>query len=131
MTGSTKYRVEIEKAMEHLLSGRPLRSTGDLTVVQLAEEAGVKRWRLTHQHVDLTRRFQNEVATRDGKSPLLAPLRDEVARLKVELTGLRSKNSDLEERLSTYARVIDDLHVALTVERSVKTNVTALPRNSR
>ncbi|RLK09505.1 hypothetical protein DER29_6009 [Micromonospora sp. M71_S20] len=42
-------RKQIEAAIERLLAGAPLRSNGDLTVIQLALEADVKRWKLTHR----------------------------------------------------------------------------------
>ena len=54
----TQERKEIQAAIDRLLAGTPLRSTGELTVVQLAAEAGVKRWKLTHQHTDLMHSFQ-------------------------------------------------------------------------
>jgi hypothetical protein len=37
----------ITAAMQRLLDGSPQRSAGALTVLQLAAEAGVKRWVLT------------------------------------------------------------------------------------
>jgi hypothetical protein len=46
-------RKKILAATERLLAGTPLRSTGRLSVSQLAIEAGVARWHLTHQHTDL------------------------------------------------------------------------------
>ena len=65
-------RREIEAVMSRLLDGEPLRSTGELTVVQFAAEVGVKRWKLTHQHVDLIRAFQTRAATLNSQSPVLA-----------------------------------------------------------
>lgn len=43
----TRERAHIQDAIDRLVTGKSLRSTGGLTVVQLAAEAGVKRWRLT------------------------------------------------------------------------------------
>lgn len=40
-------------AIRRLLAGTPLRSSGALDIVTLAEEAGVKRNTLTHKHTDL------------------------------------------------------------------------------
>ncbi len=51
-------RRKILAAMDRLLDGTPLRSTGRMSVSQLAVEAGVERWHLTHQHVDLKELFQ-------------------------------------------------------------------------
>ncbi|MEU1789173.1 hypothetical protein ABZ553_25545 [Streptomyces sparsogenes] len=50
-------RDAITAAMQRLLDGCPTRSTGALTTLQLAAEAGVKRWVLTHKHVDLKEEF--------------------------------------------------------------------------
>lgn len=46
-------RAAILAAMDRLLDGAPQQSEGRLSVSQLAAEAGVKRWHLTHQHTDL------------------------------------------------------------------------------
>lgn len=56
-------RAKIIAAMDRLLAGTPLRSTGRLSVSQLAVEAGVGRWHLTHQHLDLKEQFQARVAS--------------------------------------------------------------------
>jgi hypothetical protein len=61
-------RDAIAGAAGRLLDGRPARSTGALTVVQLAAEAGVKRWVLTHKHRDLITDFQQR-AREAGKLP--------------------------------------------------------------
>lgn len=45
--------------MQRLFDGQPSNSTGALTVVQLAAEAGVKRWVLTHKHPDLRIEFES------------------------------------------------------------------------
>lgn len=49
----TAERDAIKAAAARLLVGTPVRSTGALTVVALAEEADVKRHVLTHRHTDL------------------------------------------------------------------------------
>ncbi|WP_426513250.1 hypothetical protein ACPPVO_23080 [Dactylosporangium sp. McL0621] len=46
-------RNAIKAAASRLLAGTPLRSNGALTVVALADEAGVKRHVLTRRHTDL------------------------------------------------------------------------------
>jgi hypothetical protein len=106
-------RREIEAAMSRLLDGEPLRSTGELTVVQLAAEAGVKRWKLTHQHVDLMRAYQTRAATLNSESPVLADWKERVAHLEGANSDLRGRVEDLRATASIYAQVIDDLSVAL------------------
>ncbi|SIA52776.1 Uncharacterised protein [Mycobacteroides abscessus subsp. abscessus] len=59
-------RDQILAAMDRLLAGQPLRSTGRLSVSQLAVEADLPRWHLTHQHVDLKELFQAKVRNADG-----------------------------------------------------------------
>ena len=63
-------RAAIQAAADRLLAGTPLRSTGELTVVQLAAEAGMKRWLLTHKHRDLAEQFQARAKAVDGDPPV-------------------------------------------------------------
>jgi len=85
---STERQV-IRDAMDRLLNGSPLHSTGKLTVKSLAEEAQVKRWLLTHRHTDLQDEFRAKVA-QHGYVPQA-------------VQALRSENSDLEERVAKLA----------------------------
>ena len=55
-------RLRIRDAMARLIDGAPLYSDGKLTVKSLAEEAQVKRWLLTHKHIDLQDEFRAKVA---------------------------------------------------------------------
>ena len=59
MTDADAERAAITAAMQRLLDGTPKRSTGALSVVQLAVEADVKRWVLTHKHTDLADEFRS------------------------------------------------------------------------
>ena len=61
VTETDPVRKKILAAADRLLAGTPLRSTGRLSVSQLAVEAGVGRWHLTHQHLDLKEEFQSRV----------------------------------------------------------------------
>jgi hypothetical protein len=109
----SRERKEIQAAIERLLAGIPLRSTGELTVVQLAAEAGVKRWKLTHQHVDLMRSFQATVRQAHSESPLIASWRARVTGLEEGNRALRQQNRDLQATVQTYAEVIADLSTAI------------------
>jgi hypothetical protein len=75
-------RQAITAAIERLLAGTPLRSSGALDVVTLAEEAGVKRNKLTHKHTDLKDRFSAERKARHGIPESEIKLREEIATLK-------------------------------------------------
>ncbi|MFE5592298.1 hypothetical protein [Streptomyces sp. NPDC056549] len=61
-------RVAIIAAMDRRLAGTPLRSTGRLSISLLSIEADVKRWYLTHQHLDLKELFQARVKAQ-GSTP--------------------------------------------------------------
>ncbi|GAA3372277.1 hypothetical protein GCM10017744_103160 [Streptomyces antimycoticus] len=71
-------RRDIIAAINRLLAGTPHRSNGRLNVTQLAIEAGVKRWHLTHQHTDLKDRFQAEAAREEAKRTKAAQTGDDL-----------------------------------------------------
>lgn len=102
-------RQRLRDAMERLLAGKPIRSNGALTIVCLAEEAGLKRHLLTHRHTDLRDEFYARVKAQ-GKIPdselalraRIAELTDVVAKLRVDnralvgqVTSLRRMNNVL------------------------------------
>lgn len=53
------HRSAILAAADRLLAGTPLRSTGNLSVVQLAIEADVKYWVVAQRHTDLRDHFHH------------------------------------------------------------------------
>ncbi len=69
VTDHDDERDAITAAIQRLLDGRPTRSTGALTTQQLAAEAGVKRWVLTHKHVDLKGNSSAESPKRTASHP--------------------------------------------------------------
>lgn len=113
MTGIVEdpERAAIAGAIGRLLEGRPVRSTGALNIVQLAAEAGVKRWVLTHKHTDLKDDFQRRV--RDaGKLPsAFQALEDQIIDLKAENQRLRAEKRNLQARIELYAAVINELSI--------------------
>lgn len=60
-----------------LLDGQPGRSDGELTAKSLSEEAGVKRWLLTHKHTDLQDEFRARIPAQDTLPPAQQTLVDE------------------------------------------------------
>lgn len=106
-TQTDPVRQDIKAAMDRLLAGTPERSTGRLSVAQLAREAGVKRWHLTHQHVDLKDDFQARVRGLDATRAWQAATADELEALQLEHAELRRHCAGLEERLRTYATVLN------------------------
>jgi uncharacterized coiled-coil protein SlyX len=111
--GQDRERAAIQDAIERLLSGTPTRSTGALTVLQLAAEAGVKRWVLTHRHVDLKDQFEKRRAQVNGVPPAYQALAGRVADLEATTRRQRHTISDLSERLEIYAQVIRELSTQL------------------
>lgn len=109
----TPERKEIQAAIDRLLAGTPLRSTGELTVVQLAAESGVKRWKLTHQHVDLMRSFQAAARQEDTEPPVTARWRARIAELEEDNRALRQRNASLQATVQAYAEIIADLSTAI------------------
>jgi hypothetical protein len=106
-------RAAITAAMDRLLAGTPTRSTGSLTVVQLAAEAGVKRWVLTHKHTDLRDDFQHRAQAASTLPPAFQHLEAQITDLRANNQRLRDRNRELEERNELYAMVINELSIQL------------------
>lgn len=114
MTTRDAERQAIRDAMARLLDGAPIRSDGKLTIKSLADEAGVKRWLLTHRHTDLQSEFRAKIATH-GSDP--APVRD----LKDDLARLHAENHQLREQLRESRQTVKLLerHIAVDALESI------------
>ncbi|WP_234383301.1 hypothetical protein [Streptomyces dysideae] len=88
-------RDAITAAIQRLLDGRPTRSTGALTTLQLAAEAGVKRWVLTHKHVDLKEEFTRRKSEANGIPPAFQHLHARAAAAEAAARALRKDNGRL------------------------------------
>ena len=104
-------RAAIQAAADRLLAGTPLRSTGELTVVQLAAEAGVKRWLLTHKHRDLAEQFQARAKAIGGDPPSVQKLKARVRELEDALVQLRIEQTERQALLDYYAHIINELSI--------------------
>jgi chromosome segregation ATPase len=104
-------RDEIEAAMNRLLDGTPLRSDGNLTVVSLAVEAGVKRHVLTHKHTDLRDRFYAGVKAHNGIPTNQAALHEQNAELRRRLDHMRSERDDYKQAADALARALNILTI--------------------
>lgn len=120
-------RDAIQAAADRLLAGAPTRSTGALTVLQLAAEAGVKRWVLTHKHPDLRQAFEERRRAANGVPPAFQHLNGKIADLEAAIRRLRADNAELTERVTTYAQVIRELNTEIDILRAQ----AALPDNVR
>ena len=102
-------RRAIRDAMDRLIAGKPLHSDGKLTIKSLAEEAGVKRWLLTHRHTDLQDEFRARIDNTDTELPILMALRDEKADAKERIKKLTGEVTALTATIHQLERVIQVL----------------------
>lgn len=135
MTHPTDHaeRAAITAAMDRLLNGTPVRSTGSLTALQLAAEAGVKRWILTHKHTDLKDDFLRRAQEAGKLPPAFQHLQDRITDLEAENRRLRDEKRDLKQRNDLYAMVINELSTKLRRKSPITehaSNITELrPRS--
>jgi hypothetical protein len=101
----------ITEAMVRLLAGIPLRSNGQLTIKSLAEEAGLRRNKLTHKHTGLKDLFYALVRSQDHRPKIADGLQAGNDQLRQKLAGLRAEHTQLKEQLARFARVIHVLEV--------------------
>lgn len=124
-------RRSIIAAMDRLLAGKPQRSTGGLNITQLANEAGLARWHLTHQHPDLKDLFQQKAAAVAAKSLTHAAAADEFEALKARHAELQAHCRELEAWLRTYATALNLLsleHAALSGRDAEAAKLHVIPR---
>jgi hypothetical protein len=113
-TDDDPVRAAILAAMDRLLDGTPQRSEGRLSVSQLAAQAGVKRWYLTHQHTDLKDLFQTRVRQSQADQAASTRTASAYEKLKAKHAELQRHCAALEDRLQLYAATIN----ALTLENA-------------
>jgi methyl coenzyme M reductase subunit C-like uncharacterized protein (methanogenesis marker protein 7) len=113
---SDRVREALLQAKDDLLEGRV---PGPLTGLRLAEIAGVKRHRLTHDNPDINTEFQRRARELNRSKP-------EVEALRAQLTAERERNKKLvaerdllDQRLKNYASAL----LAMVEERG------RLPKN--
>ncbi len=108
-TSRDAERDAIKAAMDRLLNAMPTTSTGALSVLQLAVEAGVKRWILTHKHPDLKAEFERRRTASNGVPAAFQGLHARVTDLENANQQLRADKAQLTERVEVYAQVIHEL----------------------
>ncbi len=97
MSPAPDERDRIRAAMDRILQGTPQHSTGALTIVALAEEAGVPRNALTQRHPDLKCDFYAQVRARGQIPDSEIRLRRQIVKLK----ELRAKDATELSQLRT------------------------------
>ena len=101
----------ITEAMVRLLVGVPLRSDGQLTIKSLAQEAGLRRNKLTHKHTGLKDLFYALVRSQDHHLKIADQLQADNDQLRRKLTDLRADHTRLQDQLAQFARIIHVLEV--------------------
>ncbi|MEU8694699.1 hypothetical protein [Streptomyces sp. NPDC048665] len=119
MSPARDERDHIRAAMDRILQGTAQHSNGALTIVALAQEAGVPRNALTQRHLDLKNYFYAQVRASGQTPDSEIRLRQQIGRLKelrakdaTELAQLRTAVEHLVRvvnQLTTYNRQL--LHV--------------------
>jgi hypothetical protein len=102
-------RIAILDAADRLLAGTPRRSTGNLSVVQLAAEADVRYWVVAQKHPDLRDHFQRLAAQHRRTTSEFRENHDAFVRLQREHLDLKRHCAGLEELIHSYACVINEL----------------------
>lgn len=131
MSPTTDERERIRAAMARILNGIPEHSTGALTIVALAHEAGVPRNALTQRHLDLKNQFYEQVRERGQMPDSEARLRQQIVKLKElrardaeELTKMRADVQGLVQVVNQLTLENHQLRDALSRPTAV---IRALP----
>jgi hypothetical protein len=112
----------IRAAMDRILAGTAEHSTGALTIVALAQEAGVPRNALTQRHLDLRNEFYDKVRARGQAPDSETRLRNQVAKLKEQRAGDAHELDQLRRDVQDLVRVVNQL----TLENhQIRTELTA------
>lgn len=101
----------ITDAMVRLLTGVPLRSDGQLTIKSLAEEAGLRRNKLTHKHTGLKDLFYALVRAQNIRPKATERLQRERDEFAEALKRARRERSELREEVKRLVRIIHVLEV--------------------
>lgn len=107
--GDEDVRSAIRDAMDRLIDGKSLHSDGKLTVKSLAQEARVKRWLLTHRHIDLQDEFRARLASANTEPPILLALRQEKADAQKRVKELSADVTALTATIHQLERIVQVL----------------------
>ncbi len=127
---SCQLRKKILAAMDRLIQGKPLRSSGRLNVSQLAIEAAVPRWHLTHQHVDLKETFQAHVRNHGTTPTPFQNTADAYEELQGVHRALQARCTALEEQNKLYANVIQVLSTEIATGGQQRRLAVIAPRRN-
>lgn len=117
MSADPDERSRIRTAMQRLLNGTANHSNGALTIVALAQEAGVPRNALTQRHTDLKADFYARVRERTGSCEDEVRLRQTIARLETSVAG---KNTELAELRADLLELVRTINVLTLENRALR-----------
>lgn len=124
-------RIAILAAADRLLAGGPKRSSGNLSIVQLAREANVKYWVVAQKHTDLRDHFQRLAVPARKAAAAFHDSQDPLTVLRKDHAALKAHCEGLEQLLQTYATVINELtlhnETLRSAARTTTATVTAFP----
>lgn len=126
MNDDDDLRRTIRDAMTRLVEGHPIRSDGRLTVKSLAEEAGVKRWLLTHKYTDLQEEFKARIKGPREEPHVVLQLREQLTERNEVITRLRSEIRELTNDRQQLERVINVLALELRDGRNERPKIVDL-----
>jgi hypothetical protein len=111
-------RVGILAASDRMLSGKPQRCNGNLSVSQLAVEANVKYWVVAQKHTDLRDHFQRLAVAARRAAAAHDYDNDPIVKLRRRNAELTEHCQSLERLVQQYAIIINEL--TLENERLLK-----------
>lgn len=127
---ATTDRDAIRAAIDRLLAGTPLRSSGSLTIVALADEANVKRHLLTHRHTDLKDEFYARVRACCHVPDNERKLRDDLHKATERIKELIAEINKIQGENHAFARIVNVLELEnhqLRTEIGSTGHLVALP----
>lgn len=102
-------RVGILAAADRMLSGKPKRCSGNLSVSQLAVEADVKYWVVAQKHADLRDHFQHLAVAARRAAAAHDDDNDPIVKVRRRNAVLTEHCQSLERLVQQYAIIINEL----------------------
>jgi chromosome segregation ATPase len=109
MSATPDERTRIREAMQRIFDGAACNSTGALTIVALAQEAGVLRNALTQRHTDLRNEFYKRVQELGATPDVEVRLREQITKLKKTIANKDRELNQLRSDVPALVRVINQL----------------------
>ena len=124
-SGDTGEIHAIMDAMVRLLTGVPLRSDGKLTIKALAEEAGLRRNKLTHKHTGLKDLFYALVKAQESRPAGAGQLQRDNDELRARLQHLKEERDQMKQAVHQFARVVHVLEAENTKLKAGRSTTAA------